>query len=467
MFKSAFLINLFFVFCFCSFASDSLQVDTNTIYIRQIVVTGNKVTRYSVIQRELAFNQGQTMTVDELDKKITKSRENLLNISLFNFVNINKQLIGNDMYVIIDVVERWYIFPVPIFEVVDRNFWEWWRDKNLKKANYGFYLNWENFRGRRENVKLLLRYGYSQRQGFMYSIPSIDKSQNNGLVFTALQTRMREIPYKLENNKLVYFENGNEFLRKEYIANIRFVHRQGFNKTYTFTGGYQYNIISDTLLSLNRDYFVSGHKYESYPVISFEYKDDARDIRNYPLKGYFLSLEFTKYGFGISDNDPSVTYIIAHFKKFWQLNNSWATAFSFKGKLSGNNDVPFYNQIALGYRGDLVRGYDPYVINGENFVLFKSLIKYAIIQPKSFNIPVGLPQSFTRIPYALYANLFFDAGYVRDKRFYQNNPLSNKWLYSYGAGLDFVTYYDLVLRGEFAFTGNGKSGIFLHLTAPI
>jgi len=38
---------------------------------------------------------------------------------------------------------------------------------------------------------------------------------------------------------------------------------------------------------------------------------------------------------------------------------------------------------------------------------------------------------------------------------------------SYGAGLDFVTYYDLVLRGEFAITGNGKSGIFLHLTAPI
>jgi len=135
--------------------------------------------------------------------------------------------------------------------------------------------------------------------------------------------------------------------------------------------------------------------------------------------------------------------------------------------LSGNNEVPYYNQIALGYRGDLVRGYDPYVINGENFTLFKSGIKYAIVQPKSFNVPVGLPQSFTRIPYALYANLFFDTGYVRDKRFYQNNPLSNKWLYSYGAGLDFVTYYDLVLRGEFAITGNGKSGIFLHLTAPI
>lgn len=72
--------------------------------------------------------------------------------------------------------------------------------------------------------------------------------------------------------------------------------------------------------------------------------------------------------------------------------------------------MPFYNQIALGYRGDLVRGYDPYVINGENFALFKSLVKYAIIQPKSFNIPVGLPQSFTRIPYALYANLFLMQG---------------------------------------------------------
>ena len=448
--------------------ADTLNVDAESkILIKQIVVTGNKVTRYHIIQRELMFQQGETMIIKDLDEKIKRSRENLLNTSLFNFVNINKQYFGNDVYIIIEVVERWYFFPVPIFEIVDRNFSEWWRDKNFKKTNYGFYLNWENFRGRRENVKALLRYGYAERQGFLYSIPYIDKQQNNGLVFMALQTRLHEIPYMTLNNKLVYFKNPDVFVRKEYLGSVKFIHRQGYNKTYSITAGFQYNTISDTILALNNDYFVSGQKTQSFPLISFEYKDDARDIRNYPLSGYFFSVEFTKNGFGISDRDPSLSYIIVHGKKFFKLNRHWAIAGSAKLKVSGLNDVPFYNQIALGYRGDLLRGYDPYVINGENFVLFKSGIKYTIIKPDAIKLPVDLPNSFTRIPYAMYLNLFFDSGYVRDRRFGALNPLANQWLYSYGAGLDVVTYYDLVIRGEFAITKKGNSGIFLHLTAPI
>ena len=41
----------------------------------------------------------------------------------------------------------------------------------------------------------------------------------------------------------------------------------------------------------------------------------------------------------------------------------------------------YYNQIALGYRGDLVRGYDPYVINGENFTLLKVELNMLTVQP--------------------------------------------------------------------------------------
>lgn len=85
MFKRALLINLFFAFCFSSFASDSLQVDTSTIYVRQIVVTGNKVTRYSVIQRELAFSQGQTMKVAELDEKNHKKQREPIKHFSFQF----------------------------------------------------------------------------------------------------------------------------------------------------------------------------------------------------------------------------------------------------------------------------------------------------------------------------------------------------------------------------------------------
>ena len=468
--RTAFLITIFFLHSLRTFAAadSTVAASQQHIIVKQIIFTGNKVTRPHIMQRELLFAAGDVMTMDELDKRIVRSRENLLNTSLFNFVEIKKQLTGtSDVYIIIEVVERWYVFPVPIFEIVDRNFYEWWQNKSLRKTNYGFYLNWENFRGRRENIKALARFGYSERQGFQYSIPYIDKKQNDGIVITAIQTFLHEIPYTLSDNRLQYFKSDGTFSRKEYKANIRYTHRQGINKTFSLTAGYQYNIISDTILQLNDSYFQSGQKTESYPMISFEYKDDARDIRNYPLSGYFLSLEFTKMGVGVNDKDPSLTYIIIHGKKFWKLNTRWSTAVSAKFKLSGQNDVPFYNQQALGLEGDVIRGYDKYVINGENFALFKTGLKYNIIKPGVFKMPVGLPESFTRIPFALYANLFFDAGYVKDKRFYYGNPLSNTWQYSFGAGLDFVTYYDLVLRGEFAVNKLGNTGIFFHLTAPI
>ncbi|MBS1764590.1 MAG: hypothetical protein JSS90_06455 [Bacteroidetes bacterium] len=471
MFKrTAFLITIFFLQSLCLLAvTDSTLLNSDQqVYVRQIIFTGNKVTRPHIMQRELLVQAGDVMTMQELDKRIERSRENLLNTSLFNFVEIKQQFTGStDVYLIIEVVERWYVFPVPIFEIVDRNFYDWWQDKNLSKTNYGFYLNWENFRGRRENIKALVRFGYSVRQGFQYSVPYMDKKQNDGIVITAIQTFLHEIPYQLSDNRLLYYKSDDIFSRKEYKANIRYTHRQGINKTFALTLGFQSNIISDTILKLNNNYFNNGFKTENYPSFTFEYKDDARDIRNYPLSGYFLSMEFTKLGVGINSTDPSLTNIILHGKKFWKLNKRWSTAASAKFKLSGINDVPFYNQQALGYEGDVIRGYDRYVINGENFALFKTGIKYNIIKPRAIHLPVGLPESFTKIPYSLYANLFFDAGYVRDKRFYYGNPLSNSWQYSFGAGLDFVTYYDMVIRAEFAVNKLGNTGFYFHLTAPI
>jgi hypothetical protein len=47
------------------------------------------------------------------------------------------------------------------------------------------------------------------------------------------------------------------------------------------------------------------------------------------------------------------------------------------------------------------------------------------------------------------------------------NPLNNKFLYSWGFGLDLVSYNDLVLRFEYAFTVEGIHGFFHGLKAPI
>ena len=242
----------FFFFSEINFSysqTDSSDTSFQKLIIEKISLAGNKTTRASIIQRELIFHEGDTLPQFVLDNAIERSRENLLNTSLFNFITITQQKIeGNKVYVIVDVAERWYVFPVPIFELVDRNFNEWWQHKDLRRANYGFYLSWSNFRGRRETLKILLRYGYSQRIGFSYTVPYINKNQNNGLSFAFWQSRNHEIAYALENSKLLYYKNKGVYVRKEYSGSAEFTHRDGIYKDYSMSAEYHSNKVSGNII---------------------------------------------------------------------------------------------------------------------------------------------------------------------------------------------------------------------------
>ena len=76
---------------------------------------------------------------------------------------------------------------------------------------------------------------------------------------------------------------------------------------------------------------------------------------------------------------------------------------------------------------------------------------------------------FKSLQYAFYLNAFFDMGFV-DNMYPMpelNNDLENTLLIGYGIGLDFVTYYDIVLRFEYSVNRMGEHGFYLHFRAPI
>lgn len=74
---------------------------------------------------------------------------------------------------------------------------------------------------------------------------------------------------------------------------------------------------------------------------------------------------------------------------------------------------------------------------------------------------------FRNVPYAFYVNLLADVAYVKDEFHGDLNPYNNKMLYSWGLGVDFISYYDLVLRFEYAFTNIGTHGFFFGFGMPI
>ena len=153
------------------------------IIITNIHINGNKVTQDEIILRELSFDINNAFQSSELDKKIKESEENLINLKLFNFVKINKEIKNNRVYITIKVVERWYIWPYPIFEIYDRNFNTWWEKfkssnySDFSRLNYGVFFNWENFRGRNEMLKLKIRRGFKEHYLLFYESPYFNKQK--------------------------------------------------------------------------------------------------------------------------------------------------------------------------------------------------------------------------------------------------------------------------------------------------
>lgn len=448
--------------------SEALSGDSVSKEVRDIIIIGNKLTKSSIILRELTFHKGDTLSPPDFEKLFKRSENNLMNTSLFNSVHISWLVPdSNSVAVYILLKERWYIFPIPIFELVDRNFNAWWRTKDFTKINYGGVITWNNFRGRNETIGMTLRLGYTQRISFFYSIPFISKGQRSGLSFAFAFSRNHETAFRNYLNDQVYYKDVNSFTRKEISGSIQYIYRKNLYQAHVVEAGMRRAEVEDTIVRLNHDFFSKGKADEKYFVLRYLYKIEHRDLVAYPLHGSFFNVEIVKLGFQPLKDDIDIFYLNSVYKHYWQLGKKFYFASSLNGKVSGTSHQPYYNTRALGFGNDYLRGYEYYVIDGQKFGLLKTNLKFELLPTHTVHTRFIPLEKFATIPYAFYLNVYSDAGYVEDKFYSANNSLTNSWLYGFGAGIDFVTYYDLVFRLEYSINKFGESGIFLHFSAPI
>jgi outer membrane protein assembly factor BamA len=59
------------------------------ILIDNITIVGNKITKEAIILREITFKKGDFLSQTEIDIKTKQSKENLVNLNLYNFVDIS------------------------------------------------------------------------------------------------------------------------------------------------------------------------------------------------------------------------------------------------------------------------------------------------------------------------------------------------------------------------------------------
>lgn len=168
------------------------------------IITGNKSTKDYIILRELCFKNGDTLSLEKWNAVKTKCEENLMNTSLFHTAKVDTFTQDYDLKIKIEVSERWYIFPMPLYEFDERNLNSWIKSDKISRASYGLFFIHSNFRGRMENLQLLFEMGYNQRLGLAYSAPYINKKKTLGLSFQTAYTLRHEVNVYSENNKQVF-----------------------------------------------------------------------------------------------------------------------------------------------------------------------------------------------------------------------------------------------------------------------
>lgn len=433
--------------------------------IHDIILKGNHKTKDYIIFRELTFTVGDSLSDSELSVKLNESTENLQRQPLFNFVHLQIIESGRDVDILVEVTERWYTWLWPIFEISDRNFNSWLEKGDFSRVSYGLFLQQENFRGRLEKLHFRLKLGYQQQVSLLYETPYLNRSKTIGAGILLEASRERETGYITQNDKLLYYRS-DEFLRKTQEASVFVRYRPQIHISHTLSFGISHYKFSDTLRNLNFDYSGIDKKETLIPVVGYLMKADFRDNRAYPMKGWYV--DALVEGFGIF---PSADYNFLTLRTSARvhvpLSTRWNLALGASTKVSSGGKKPWFLNQSLGYYRDYVRGYEYNVIDGDHFWIVKTNIRYALMPERVATLSCIKAKQFNTIPYAFYLGLFADAGQVWPGGKNASNQLPGRILSGAGMGLDFVTYYDKVLRAEFSINREGAAGFFLHFMAAI
>jgi outer membrane protein assembly factor BamA len=433
-------------------------------YINDIVITGDQKTKSYIIEREVPFKRGDSLLLNELVQKFDLARQQLMNTRLFNDVVVSlKGFKGYMVDVQIDVKERWYLFPIPYFKPVDRNLAEWAKQGyGLNRVNYGLKFSYYNFTGRNDKLKALFITGYTKQIQFSYEQPYADKSLKHGYGINVSYAALKEINHLTLNNEQRFFPKdslkdvfANRFINEQFNLILSYSYRPAIKTRHAFRFGYNINKIDSFVRFQNPRYFKNDKLQVSYPEISYTIDYNNIDYVAYPLKGFIGDASFVRKGI---NSDMNLWMISGKGTRGWEVAKNTYYGLQGIGVLKLPFDQPYFNQRLFGY-GDLyLRGLEKYVIDGVAGAMVKNTLRREVF---NFSLPFTHFKSHDRIPFRIYMKTYADMGFSYNKNSF-GNSLENRMLYTAGAGIDLVTFYDFVFRFEYSFNQLGQNGLFLH-----
>lgn len=440
-----------------------------SVCISDICIEGNTRTKSRVITNELPFKIGDYVTIGDLNKIIEESRNNLLNLSLFNFVNVFYSVNNentNSIIIHIKVEERWYYWPMVGVVFEDRNLSSWLKNRDWNRITVDAGVKIYNIKGLNHTMTASYKYGFQRGVRFEYENVNLDKKGKHLIDFYLLYLSSKTIKFRTLFNTPSYFKDGENFMEKRFTFHAGYTYRAKINERHIFEYFSQHTTINDTVIKINRDYWGSPKTKNISSIFSYTYILDKRDNYQYPTKGFRLE------GVALAElfHSLGVKYgqLRADIAFYTPIYKRWNASINVNGAISAKNRDSYILDKALGYDKKGLRGYEYYTMDGQHFLTICPTLRYKILPTKiiTLNFLSFLPK-FNKIHFTVYAKGFFDMGYVRNNRNHFSNYMSNRFLYSGGGGIDIVTYYDTVISIDYSFNQFYKNGLYFNVRTPL
>lgn len=410
------------------------QAATFPIKIDTVIVIGNEHTKSQVILREIPFKFPTSLAKQDF----LTIQNRIQNLFLFNRVELNLSQFQDKTALIVVVSESWYFFPIPLLFINER---DW------GKLSYGLQLTHMNFRGMNEKLSIGGWLGYDPSFFISYLNPWMGRHKKLILGFSAFHNRIR--------NKIFSFQEKRTGIKLMLGKKI----------TLKFKSEFEFQL---QRVSLPEDFrtFSSSHTgTDVVPALSYHIRYDARDLFEYPKKGFFVDYLVQRTGF--TSRQP----------RYWQFTFDNRLYHPIAGKISAafrnllivnSGHLPIYNRVFLGYR-ERIRGYFSRVFpapalyqhfSSPEISLTSFEIRFPIIPIHYFSYK-GLPllSMFSRdLKLGLSAGFFIDSGIVWQTK---SEFTLNNFYTGYGAGLHIHLPYINVLRLDYAWNDQGAGEFIL------
>lgn len=428
---------LFLALVVTSFAQNEPDVAPSEGHgvIDTIIVAGNHKTKDYVILDEMTLRKGSQAT----DAAMQFDKGRIYSLGLFTSVEVSFDTLEGTGLLLVDVKERWFLIPVPIFGFLDGD---------PKKPFYGAGLLHSNVGGRNQKLFVSAVFGHNPSLSLFFSDPLIDRKLQLFASGRASYSRIR-------NRSVAEAAKTGNFDERHHDLNATVGKRLDLYQTLSFNIGYRVVRVDDYLPPRT----VSAAGRDRFLYTSVNYQNDTRDLREYPMSGEYLNVWATKYGLGESAVD--FARFGADARKYFPLPLGSAIAARVHGTFVSGGFVPTYSRVYFGYAQRL-RGHFTTVFEGENMAGSSVELRIPILTPRVFVFDaLPIPDEFAVWRFGIGLALFGDAGTT----WFRGETVALRSVASgYGIGIDFQLPYSTVIRSAYARNEAGDGEFILDFS---